>query len=125
MLPKGLFHSYLLLYIKDILLSSDLFKFIIYVDDTNLSSTLNTFQSLDGQSKSINKELIKICKWLKANKLSLNAKKSKYMIFHMHQKKIESTVLQIDGTNIECVNYFYFLCITININLNWEFGRAT
>ena len=29
---------------------------------------------------------------------------NKFMIFHMPQKKIESPVLQIDGTNIECVN---------------------
>ena len=42
------------------------------------------------------------------------------MIFHMPQKKTESPVLQIDGTNIECVNDFNFLGITINIHLNWE-----
>ena len=46
-----------------------------------------------------------MCKWLKANKLSLNVKKTKFMIFHIPQKKIESPVLQIVGINIECVNY--------------------
>ena len=66
----------LIIYINDIALSSDLFKFIIYADDTTLSSTLNKFKSLDGQSRSqnINNELAKICKWLKANKLSVNVK---------------------------------------------------
>ena len=41
------------------------------------------------------------------------------MIFHIPQKKIEFPVLHIDGTNIECVNYFIFLGITIYIHLNW------
>ena len=66
----------IIIYITDIALSIDLFKFIIYADDTTLSSTLKKCQSLDGQSRSqnINNELAKICKWLKANKRSLNVK---------------------------------------------------
>ena len=60
------------------------------------------------QSQNINNELAKICKWLKANKFSLNVKKTKFMIFHMPQKKIESPVLQIDGANIACVNGYNF-----------------
>ena len=106
-----IYYIYIYIYINDIALSSDLFKFIIYVDDTTLSSTLNKFQYMDGQSQSqnINNELIKICNWLKANKLSLNVKTTKFMIFHMPQKKRKSPVLQIDWTNIECVNYINFL----------------
>ena len=72
------------------------------------------------RSENINKELTKISNWLKANKLSLNAKKTKFMIFHMPQKKIEYPVLQIDGAYIECVNDFNFLGITINNHLNWQ-----
>ena len=45
-----------IIYINDIALSSDLFKFIIYAYPVyiiyTLSSTLNKFQSLDGQSQS-------------------------------------------------------------------------
>ncbi len=72
------------------------------------------------QSENINKELTKISNWLKANKLSLNANKTKFMILHMPQKKIEYPVLQIDGAHIECVNDFNFLGITINNHLNWQ-----
>ena len=107
---------------NDITLFSDLFKFVIYADYTTLSSILNKFQSLNCQSQSqnINNEFKKNMQMVKGqpNKLSLNVKKTKVMKFHMAQKKIKSPVLQIDGTNIECVNYFNFLGITINIHLN-------
>ena len=48
-----------MVYINDVALSSDLLKCILYADDTSLSSTLNRFQSLDGQNQSINNELAK------------------------------------------------------------------
>ncbi len=38
---------------------------------------------------------------LKVNKLSLNIKKSKYMIFHKNKKKVQSLTLKIDNVNIE------------------------
>ena len=34
------------------------------------------------------RELHKVYEWLTANKLTLNAKKSNFIIFHPHQKKI-------------------------------------
>ena len=79
-----------LIYINDIALSSNLFKFITYTDDTTLTSTLNSFEgsNIQLQSNNVNKELNKISNWLKANKLSLNVKKTKFMIFHLPQKKI-------------------------------------
>ena len=42
------------------------------------------------------------------------------MILHMPQQKIESPVVQINGTNIERVNDLHCVGITINIHLNWE-----
>ena len=92
------------IYINDIALSSNLLKFITYADDIN--TTLNSFEGSDIrlQSNNVNKELNKISNWLKANKLLLNVKKTKFMIFHMPQKTIEIPLLQIDGANIDCVS---------------------
>ena len=79
-----------------------------------LSSTLNTFRC--NTNVNINNELSKISGWLKVNKLSLNTKKTKAMIF---QKQV-TTKLEIDGTSIECVNSFNYLSITIDKHLNWQ-----
>lgn len=68
-----------IIYINDIPLSSDMFQFVIYADDTTITSTLNTFKDQGGriQNNQINNELNKINCWLKANKLSLNVKRNK------------------------------------------------
>ena len=49
------------IYINDIALSSDLFQFVIYDDDTTITSTLNTFKDQGGriQNDQINNELNK------------------------------------------------------------------
>ena len=68
----------------------------------------------------INNELSKISEWLKVNKLPLNTKKTKVMIFHMPQKQVTTPKLEIDGTSIEFVNSFNYLGITIDKYLNWQ-----
>ena len=96
-----------LIYIHDIALSSDMFQFVTYADDTTITSTLNTFKDLDGriQNNKINNELNKINNWLKANKLSLMLEGKQFMIFRHPQKKVEIPVLYIGGENIDCVEF--------------------
>ena len=53
---------------------------IIYADDTTLYSALDVFG--DYISKNSNLELTKVADWLKLNNLSINIKKSKFMVFH-------------------------------------------
>ena len=93
-----------IIYINDFPCASDLFDFIIYADDTTLSSTLNIFQTQTVlNATEINSELCKINTWLKVNKLSLNVSKSKFMIFHTPHKKIDIPLLKIDDVKIESV----------------------
>ena len=106
---------------NDISSVSKLFKAIIYADDTTLTASLEMFSNAPQNSSSnINSELAKISKWLKLNKLSLNVKKSKFILFHMPQKKIVVPNLSIDNTEIECVDEFNFLGITIHKHLKWD-----
>ena len=114
--PKGSILGPLLvtIYINDMAYSSDLFKLINFADDTTLITTLQY------ETHTINDELSKFHIWLKANKLSLNANKTKAMVFHMPQKNILIPQLQLAGTNIEFVDNFNFLGITINKHLNWN-----
>ena len=103
------------IYVNDISLASKIFTAIIYADDTSLSSNLNTFRC--NTNMNINNELTKISEWLKVNKLSLNTKKTKAMIFHMPQKQVTTPTVKIDETSIEFVNY---LGITIDKHLSWQ-----
>ena len=74
-----------LIYMNDIPQDSSFFDFILFADDTSLKSFINT--KLPNISKSqisisINAELDKVNDWLAVNKLSLNVKKTKFMVFH-------------------------------------------
>ena len=96
--------------------SSVLFKFINVADDTTLITNLN---NEDTRNESLNDELTHFHNWLKANKLSLNVNKTKSMVFHMPQKRIQLPLLRIAGEDIAFVDNFNFLGIIINKHLNW------
>ena len=105
------------IYINDLSSSTDFFKIISYADDSTLTNTL-TFDV--NSNDEINTELNKISVWLNANKLSLNVKKSKYMIFHTPMKKVEYPNLKINNVAIERVETFNFLGLTLNQHMNWK-----
>ena len=67
-----------LVYINDICNSCNQMKFYLFADDTNLLYADKNLKSLES---TINDELCKLYDWLIANKLSLNIKKSNYVIF--------------------------------------------
>ena len=82
-----------LIYVNDISIASNIFDFISYADDTTLSSQIHCFgdaKDNDNISNNISSELNKISEWLKINKLSLNIKKTKFMVFHTPQKKFQN-----------------------------------
>ena len=88
---------------NDIHNASSKFHAILFADDTNWTSTLCSFDvNIDSNSNSlqlstnINKELKNIQIWLEINKLSLNVKKTKFMIFHHKQRNIEHLIPQLN-----------------------------
>ena len=110
-----------LIYINDLINVCDKFKPITYADDTTLVTTLNCFKnSSNNTNDQINKELSAINKWMKINKLSLNSKKTKSMLFHAPQKPVVSPRIHIDNENIEFVNNFNFLGLHLDRGLNWH-----
>ena len=72
-----------LIYINDIHNSSDKLSFFLFADDTNLLYADKNLKSLE---ETVNNELLKVSEWLNANKLTLNAKKSNYVIFRPYQR---------------------------------------
>ena len=57
-----------------------------FADDTNLLCLSNSIKTLN---KLVNADLKQLVNWLNANKISLNVKKTKMVIFKSKQKKIE------------------------------------
>ena len=131
-----------LLYINDIILSSNILKFTLFADDTSL------FYSHKNKSEAtniLNTELSKICQWLSANKLSLNVKKSKLLVFTKQKDNINNSAadddhinstendnitenddsydkvkLMLNGEILEEVEYAKYLGILIDNKLNWS-----
>jgi hypothetical protein len=73
------------IYVNDIYQSSDKFSFHLFADDTNLIYSDKKTQTLESV---VNEELFKVYDWLNANKLTLNIKKSNFIIFHLPQQKL-------------------------------------
>ena len=73
-----------LLYVNDLKNASSVLDPIMFADDTNLFYTHSNIQKL---FSTMNEELASINQWFTSNKLSLNAKKTKYSFFHKPSKK--------------------------------------
>ena len=113
-----------LIYINDIPNSSSKLSFYLFADDTNMRFSDNNLQSL----ATVNNELKNVCDWLTANKLTLNTKKSNFVIFRPRQKKLEYEVNLnvIDNntntlTSLECKEYVKYLGVLIDSHLSWKF----
>ena len=112
-----------IIYRNDIHTVSDNMNFILYANDTALSSPMCSFTrwcdgNIDIISNLINSEFIKIADWLAVNKLSLNVQQTT-SIFHYRQRVLTENdipCLMINNTLIE----FHFLGLTVNENMNWH-----
>lgn len=89
----------------------------LFADDTNLFISGN---DIDEITKDLNHELVEISSWLKINKLSLNIKKTHYMLFSSKRNKPDNLCIKIDGSLIEEVEYTKFLGVYIDNKLNWK-----
>ena len=95
---------------------SKLLKFILFADDTNI------FFSDKNHKDTLNKELDNLSVWFKTNKLSLNIKKTNYIVFGGKSIMNNNSELFIDNIVITKVHSSKFLGIIIDENLN---GRST
>ena len=81
-------------------MSSDVFKFILFADDTSL---FYSHKNKHEAAEILNSELSNISQWLPANKLSLNVGKSKLLIF-TNQKSKKSGGSKAKNKNGEASN---------------------
>ena len=112
------------MYINDITNTSTLLDFfLLFADDTTI-----LYSSSDIVSKIpvINRELSEVSKWFKANKLSVNATKTNYMIMgtqhmtSMEDQSVSNVDIILDKTKLKRVDKTKFLGVTIDENLSWK-----
>ena len=108
-----------ILYINDIEHVSDIIKPILFADDTSLFHSHACFNTL---IQEVNIQLHKFSTWFNTNKLSLNTKKSYFIIFTPNGKKynISEAEININGSKIKHVKCTKFLGITIDEHLDWK-----
>ena len=119
--PQGTILGPLLfiVYINDIQNSTKFFQFINYADDTTLFCPMLQYNKHD--SIIINQNLEKVSQWLDTNRLVLNTKKTKFILFHNSRKNIDSFIpnIMVNNKNIDNVQEFNFLGVTFDQHLNW------
>ena len=106
-----------LLYIKDLPNASNFFV-KLFADDTFLSLSSKNLNDL---KKKTNSEIKKVYSWLIANKLTLNIKKSKFMIISKRKGvNSNSFKLKINGVSLEKCSSYKYLGLFIDDGLTWK-----
>ena len=68
----------------------------------------------------MNYELQKIAEWLQVNKMSINIKKTQYMIFSLKTTIITNNKVCINNNVLERVYSTKFLGVILDSKLNWN-----
>ena len=93
----------------------------MFADDTNLFFSAKNIKHL---FQTMNKELIVIQDWFDANKLSLNATKTKYSFFHslfsVDKIPLRLPELKISNTVIKREENMIFLGVLLDENITWR-----
>ena len=90
-----------------------------FADDTNL---LINHVSPKKLQRYLNLDLRFLCRWLKANLISLNSSKTELIIFKHPNKKINYNFkIMIDGKKLIPSKFVKYLGILIDCNLNWSY----
>ena len=110
-----------ILYVNDIIYTSNVLDFILFADDTTI---LYSHKDISSKTNTINEELKEVSNWFKANKLSVNASKTNYMILgtpHMTSRKTsDNSNIVLNDTNLERVKVTKFLGVLIDECLTWK-----
>ena len=108
-----------LLFINDLPNASSFFKYILFADDSTLSTVFSQ-NDLPKITRKINNELTFLNKWLISNKISINVTKTKYMIFS-YRRQIKLRTIKIGKSKILETDHVKFLGIMIDNRLKFNF----
>ena len=112
-----------LLYINDIGMASSVLKFHLFADDTNILYADKSIKSLESV---VNEELVKLHEWFTVNKLTLNLKKSNFVIFSHYRKTLSKINIKVFDNSqnkfiaLEHKRFVKYLGLLIDENLSWK-----
>ena len=101
-----------LLYINDLPNFSEKLSFRIFADDTNIFFTGSNPNEVEF---TMNEEIKLVLKYCAIYKLSVNFKKTNYMLISSSKKKMHLNI-----HNIDCKSYIKYLGIYLDELLQWE-----
>ena len=101
-----------LMYINGLTYTSDL-KVTLHADD---SFFLLAHKNIDFLQKSFDQNLQKVDRWLKNNQLSVNADKTKFILFTKSNKTLG---VVIEGSKIEQTKTIKYLGVLLDDKLKW------
>ena len=108
-----------LLHINDLNQAKHFCKIRHFADDTNLLCLSNSIKKLN---KLVDADLKHLVNWLNANKISLNVKKSKMVIFKSKQEKFEDDLkIKLCGKRLYPTESVKYLGVKIDANLTWQY----
>lgn len=113
-----------LLYINDISNCSNKLSFRLFADDTNIFASSTSIIELESL---VNEELIKVKEWCNQNKLSINLKKTNFMIIKSPWKKLtyspDIKIYNDDGTStsLEKKDHIKYLGVIIDDTISWKY----
>lgn len=108
------------MYMNDITNSTESLQPTLYADDTTLLFSPGRNVHPANLTRFLNYALSSVSNWFRANRLSLNVEKTKFMIFHKKNSTPLNIELKIDDLVIERVRTFKFLGLMLNENLDWD-----
>ena len=107
-----------ILYINDFSKASSVLDLHLFADDSNLFYSNKKLQSIE---TIVNNKLSKIHEWLCASRLSLNASKTKYVLFHPAKKVVANTIsLHPHNKRTSETKPVKCLGVLIDSHLNWK-----
>ena len=107
-----------LLYINDIENCSNIVSMILFADDTNIYHSHTCLKTLNDIMQI---EINKIADWLIVNKLSINIKKTRIILFKSPKKRLNHSVtISINNKPIDEVKSISFLGVNIDEHLTWK-----
>ena len=105
------------IYTNDLPTSLSHSKSILFADDTTIYSTS---QNPSTTQNNIENDMCALSDWFCANKLSLNAQKTNFIVFSPKNKPTNITSLNLENQIIQKVNCAKFLGIFIDDELKWS-----